>query len=123
MNPKEKKSLQYNSVEEYLTAQDSPEEQTLRTIIEFILTQFPELESAMSYDGPQIHRDGEDVFGLTAYKHHLLLTPWSSRVIEIFKGRLDNFVVFKNSFRVPIDWDLDEDLIKEMVKARLDELE
>jgi len=74
-------------------------ERTPRSVIDLILTQFPELESKISWNVPTIHRNGKYVVGVCAYKHHLTFSPWSSRVIEDFKVRLGKFVVFKNCFQ------------------------
>ena len=42
------KSPKFKSVEEYLASQDPAKARTLRSVIDLILTQFPELESLKS---------------------------------------------------------------------------
>ena len=116
-------SPRFNSVEDYLASQDPTKATTLRSVIDFILTQFPELESKISWNVPTIHRNGKYVVGLAAYKHHLTFSPWSPRVIENFKVRLRKFVVFKNCFQIPVDWKIDKKLVKDLVRARLAELD
>jgi len=44
-------SPRLNSVEEYLASQDPAKERTLRSVIDLILTQFPDLESKISWNG------------------------------------------------------------------------
>jgi len=117
------KSPRFNSVEEYLASVDRTKERTLRSVIDFILNQFPELESKISWNVPTIHRNGKYVVGLAAYKHHLTFSPWSPSVIEDFKVRLGKFVVFKNCFQIPVDWKIDRKLVKDLVRARLAELD
>ena len=117
-----KKSPRFKSVEEYLTAQDPVKARTLKSVIDFILTEFPELESKISWNVPTIRRNDKYVAGIAAYKHHLTISPWSPRVIEDFKGRLVKFVVFKNCFQIPVDWEIDRKLLKDLVRARLAEL-
>ena len=114
---------EFDSIEEYLASQDSAKARTLRSIIDFILTQFPELESKISWNVPTIHRNGEYVVGLAAYKHHLTFSAWSPGIIEDFRGRLGGFVVFKNCFQLPVDWKMDRKLVKDLVRARLAELD
>ena len=106
-------SPQFNSVEEYLASLDPAKERTLRSVIDLILAQFPELESKISWNVPTIHRQGKYVVGLAAYKRHLTFSPWSPRVIQDFKVRLGKFVVFKNCFQLPVDWDIDRELVKD----------
>ena len=119
------KSPKFNSVEDYLTSLDSTKAKTLKSVIDFILNQFPELESKMSWNVPHIHLNRKYVFGVSALKDHLALAPWSPRVIEDFKVRLEEekYVVRKNLFQVPVDWEIDRELVKDLVLARLAELD
>ena len=116
-------SPRFNSVEEYLASVDATKEKTLRSVINLILTQFPELESKISWNVPTIHWKGKYVVGLAAYNRHLTFSPWSPRVIENFKVRLGKFVLFKNCFQIPVDWQIDKELVKDLVRARLAELD
>ena len=120
---KEMKSPRFNSVRKYLASQDPTKARTLRSVIDFILTQFPKLESKISWNVPTIHRNGKYVAGICAYKNHLTFSPWSPRVIEDFKARLGKFVVWKNCFQIPVDWEIDRKLLKDLVRARLAELD
>ncbi len=116
-------SPRFKSVEEYLASQDATKERTLRSVIDFILTQFPDLESKISWNVPTIHRNGKYVVGLAAYKNHLTFSAWSPRVIKDFKVRLGKFVVWKTCFQIPVDWKIDRKLVKDLVRARLAELD
>ncbi len=120
---KNRATPRFKSVEEYLTAQDPTKAKTLRVIIDFILTQFPELESKISWNVPTIHRKGKYVVGLAAYKHHLTFAPFSPRVIEDFKARQGKFILFNNCFQIPVDWKIDRKLVMDLVRARLAELD
>ena len=116
---KELKSRGFKSVEDYLTSVDPTKARTLRSVIDLILVEFPELESKISWNVPTIHRKGKYVAGICAYKHHLTFAPWSPRAIEDFKGpsrtggRLGKFVVFKNCFQIPLDCEIDRELVKD----------
>jgi uncharacterized protein YdhG (YjbR/CyaY superfamily) len=63
------------------------------------------------------------VVGICAYKSHLTFSPWSPRILEDFKERLEMFVSFKNCFQIPVDWKIDRKLVKDLVRARLAELD
>ena len=116
-------SPKFNSIEEYLASLDATKAKTLRSVIDLILSQFPELESKISWNVPTIHRNGKYVVGICAYKHHLTFSPWSPRVVENFKVRLGKYVLFKNCFQIPVDWEIDKHLVEDLVRARLDELD
>jgi uncharacterized protein len=122
--PRSRRRPKFNSVKEYLASLDDiTKEKTLKSVIDLILAQFPELESKISWNVPTIHRKGKYVVGVCAYKHHLTFSPWSPRVIEDFKVRLGKFVIFKNCFQIPVDWEIDRELVKDLVRARLAELD
>jgi uncharacterized protein YdhG (YjbR/CyaY superfamily) len=117
------KSPKFKSVEDYLTSLDPTKEKTLRSVIDFILKQFPELQSKISWNVPNIHRNGEYVVGICAYKRPLTFAPWSPGVIADFKVRLRKFIVKKYCFQIPVDWKIDKRLVKDLVRARLTELD
>jgi uncharacterized protein len=121
--PRSRRRPKFKSVEEYLASLDPTKERTLRSVIDLILAQFSELQSKISWNVPTLHRNGKYVVGVCAYKNHLTFSPWSPRVIADFKVRLGKYVVFKNCFQIPVDWEIDRELVKDLVRARLAELD
>ena len=115
----------FDSVDDYLTSLDPPKGDTLRSVIDLVLDDFPELDCKLAWNVPQIHRDGKYVFGMSALKNHLAGSPWSEAVIDEFRGRLeaDGYEVTKHLFKVPVDWDVDRELVVDLVNARLAELD
>lgn len=117
------KSPRFGSVEDYLASVDPVKAGTLRSVIDLILAEFPELEAKISWNVPNIHRKGKYVAGICAYKNHLTFAPWSPRIMEDFKSRLGTLVVNKYCFQIPVDWKIDRKLVKDLVRARLAELD
>ncbi len=115
----------FDSVNDYLVSLGSPKEETLRGVINVILKSFPDLDCKLAWNVPQICRGDDYVFGLSALKNHLALAPWSAEVIEAFKEKLESegYVVKKNLFQIPNEWKIDEELVRNLVKARLAELD
>lgn len=116
-------SPKFASLDDYLASLDAAKAETIGAIIALVLAEFPELESKIAWNVPTIHRNGKYVLGLAAYKHHLTFAPWSTWVMEDFKERLGKLVVFKNCFQIPVDWEIDRDLVLDLVRARLAELD
>lgn len=118
-------AARFSSVEEYLSSLTPTKAGTLRAVIDFVLAEFPALDAKIAWNVPQIVRDGDYVFGVSSLKDTLDLAPWSADVIEEFKARLeaDGYVVRKHLFQVPDDWELDRALVKDLVQARLAELD
>lgn len=73
-------SPRYDSVEDYLASLPSTKAQTLRSVVDFVLREFPDLEAS-------------------------------------------GYVVRKNLFQVPDDWEMDQALVKDLVQARVAELD
>jgi uncharacterized protein YdhG (YjbR/CyaY superfamily) len=113
----------YGSVDDYLATLDAVKAATIRAVIDTILAQFPELEARIAWNVPTIHRKGQYVAGICAYQKHLTSSPWSGWVLEDFKERLAGFVVMQKSFQIPVDWEVDADLLRDLVQARLAELD
>lgn len=113
----------FSSLEEYLNSLEVEKAETLESIIEYIISQFPQLHVKISWNVPQIHLNGKYVFGLAAFKNHLTLNPWSPKVLAEFKPRLEHYVSGTTTFQVPVDWKIEKKLLKDLVQARLKELD
>lgn len=116
-------SEKFESVEAYMTAQGPVKARTIGAVIDAILTRFPELQSKVSWNVPTVHRSGKYVAGISAAKNHLTFSAWSPRIIEDFKARLTGYKVMKNCFHIPVDWEVDGNLLADLVRARLGELD
>ena len=44
-------------------------------------------------------------------------------MIEDFTPRLDGYVLLQKGFQIPVDRDIDKDLVTDLVRARLAELD
>ncbi len=117
-------SKRFSSVDDYLESLDPVKAETARSVIDTILTEFPETELKLAWNVPQIHRGKDYLFGLSAAKNHLSLNPWSEQVLNDFRPRLEpQYVVLQSVFQVPVDWDVDRALLADLVRARMAELD
>jgi uncharacterized protein len=113
----------FETVDQYLASLDETKRVTIGKILDFVTTEFPELETKLAWNLPMIHNQGKYVVGLAAYKNHLSFSPWSGDVLESFAPRLSDYVVTKNMFQIPVDWQMDVSLVRDLVSARLAELQ
>lgn len=117
-------SPRFTSVDDYLASLDQVQAETARATIDAILTQFPETEAKIAWNTPQIKLGKNYLFGLFAAKHHITMNPWSEQVLADFEPRLKpEFTVLKTTFQVPDDWNVDRDLLRDLVSARIAELD
>lgn len=112
----------FESVEDYLNSLESHKQETLRAVIRAIETHFPEAEFKLAWNVPQVQIQGKYVFGMSAAKNHLSLAPWSEAVMAEFAPRLAGYETTKGLIRIPVDWDVDQQLIADMISARMAEL-
>jgi len=113
----------YENVESYLADQSGEKATTLRQLISFILSLDERLSAAISWNVPQIKLGSKYVFGMSAAKNHLTLAPWGDHILDNLRPQLADYVVNKGTFQVPMDWKVDEALIRTMVAQRLSDLE
>jgi len=115
----------FTSLDDYLASLDAVKAATLRTVVDAITDYFPDLTVKIAWNVPQVHRGKNYVFGMSAAKNHLTLAPWGTGALDPIRARLADagYVVNKATFQVPVDWNVDADLLRDMVAARLFELD
>lgn len=109
----------FRSIDEYID-QFSPEvQEILRTIRKVIKEVAPEAEEKISYQMPTFVLNGNLVH-FAAYKKHIGFYPTPSG-IEAFKEELSMYKGAKGSVQFPINKTIPYDLIREIVKYRVEE--
>jgi uncharacterized protein YdhG (YjbR/CyaY superfamily) len=112
----------FENLDEYFASLDDTKAQTLRRVLEVIATNFPNSSVKLAWNTPQIQIDGKYVFGMSAAKNHLSLAPWSEAAMTTFADRLTPYETTKGLFKVPVDWEVDDALITDLIQARMAEL-
>jgi uncharacterized protein YdhG (YjbR/CyaY superfamily) len=108
---------------EYFRHLEPVPRKTAKAIFAAITAEHPYLELVIAWNHPMLRTPtGSYVIGLSAATHHLLLNPFSSDVIAGLADRLQDYEVNKKTIRVPLDWNVDETLLRAMTTARLEEL-
>jgi uncharacterized protein YdhG (YjbR/CyaY superfamily) len=106
----------------YFASLDAVKAATARAIFSAIQKRVKGLELVVAWNQPMLRNESGYVFGLSAAKAHLTLSPWSDAVLKQFVDRLAGLKVNKKTFIVPIDWKIDAVLLQDMAKARIAEL-
>lgn len=105
----------FNTLEEYLASIDPQQRATTQSILNAATAVQSDLEVVIAWNYPQVKHGNSYLFGVSASKNHLLMAPWSSRVLQDFAPRLVDYVVNKKTIRIPNDWDVDVELVQDMV--------
>ena len=120
-------AARFSSVQEYLDSLgidsvSSERADTIRQILSFVINEFPGLEITLAWNVPTIHKSGQYVVGIAAYRNHITFSVFSKRVIQNHCALLEFYKSFQNCFQIPVNWEMDEGLIRTLVAARLVEI-
>jgi len=63
------------------------------------------------------------ILGAGVAKNHILLNPFSKKVLDSVMKKYPDLKVNKHTIQIPNDWTVDDQLILRLVKARLAERE
>lgn len=96
--------------------------ETVQAIVDAIQAEYPRATVKIAWNVPQIQIDGEYVFGISAAKNWLMLASWNPDSLPTFADRLAGYEVNKRTFRVPVDWTPDQELLRDMIADRLAQL-
>lgn len=112
----------YEDIDDYFASQDETKAATLRRILDVISSSFPYSTLKLAWNTPQVQIEGQYVFGMSLAKNHISLAPWSELAMVNFADRLTPYESTKGLFHVPVDWDVDAQLITDLIEARMAEL-
>lgn len=107
------------NIDEYIAAFSADIREILETIRAVIHETAPQAEEAMSYQMPTFKLHGNLVH-FAAFKNHIGFYPTPSGT-EAFKKELASYKGGKGSIRFPLDKPIPYDLIREIVKFRMNE--
>ncbi|MBM3704681.1 MAG: DUF4287 domain-containing protein [Actinobacteria bacterium] len=117
-----KSSKRFEKPKDFFDSFDPIAAKTAKKIFKEIKSKYPQLELVIAWNQPMLRTEKNYIFGLSVAKNHILLAPWSVKVLEAFRPRLKEYIVNKKTFAVPLDWKVDSSLLQAMVKATLAEV-
>ena len=116
-----KSAKRFDKPSDYFKTLDPKQAKTVKAVFRAITKKYPKLDLVIAWNQPMLKIDTKYVFGVSVTKNYILLAPWSSKVLNNFRPKLNNYKVNKKTFAVPNDWRVDEKLLQQMVKATLAE--
>ena len=109
-------------IDDYLDGVDEPARGSLLALRESILRTVPDAEECISYRLPAFRVQGKVVAGFGAFAKHLAYLPHSGSVLSRVRGT-SVYVGTKSSLHFAMDTPLPEALVRELLAARLAEIE
>ena len=111
-----------HTLDQYLEPCDDTKRATVRAIFAAITSKYPAMELVIAWNQPMLKLDGQYVFGVSVQTNHILIAPWGKDVLEQFRPRLTDYKVNKKTIQVPVDWQPDTELLRDMAAARIADL-
>ena len=111
-----------SAVDDYLADLAPAERGALTHVLDVARTAAPEAIEGASYGMPALKSSGRPLIGFLAAQRHLSLFPFSPAVVEQVRDRLDGFELSKGTIRFSVEHPLPDDVIREVVTARLREI-
>ena len=107
---------------EFFKGLDPVTRKTAKLIFSTIIEKYPDLEFVIAWNQPMLRQGKAYIIGISVSKNHMTINPFSDDVIKLFAKKLSKYTVNKTTFTVPLDWKVDEALLRSIAKARLAEL-
>lgn len=128
----------YANVDEYYATLEPVKSKLIADICEVAQQAHPELKLKIAWNQPVLCLDGtwvaeryglkkapadQYVAGMSSATNWLLYNPFSKHVMQAFAPRFSKLHAGLHTFRVPLDWQIDEQLIVDLIDARLAEID
>jgi uncharacterized protein YdhG (YjbR/CyaY superfamily) len=109
--------IKFKTVAEYFSSFPESTREILEVMRSTIKQEAPNAQEVISYNMPAFKANGVLVY-YAAYQGHIGFYP-TSKPIEVFKEELSAYKFSKGAVQFPIDHPLPVDLIRRMVKFRV----
>jgi uncharacterized protein YdhG (YjbR/CyaY superfamily) len=115
-------SKRHASPDDYFSKLTPAQKNLAKAIFRAIGERYPELELVIAWNQPMLRNEHDYVFGLSCSTHHLTINPFTRLVLDQLAQQLANYDVLKYTIRLPLDYEIDKELLWNMVRIRLDEI-
>jgi uncharacterized protein YdhG (YjbR/CyaY superfamily) len=113
---------QFKTIDEYIASFPPDVQQILEKLRMTIKDSAPNAQEAISYGMPAFKLNGDLVY-FAAYKKHIGFCPRGPSAIKAFKDELSGYEQSKRTIRFPLDQPIPFDLVKRIVKFRVQQNE
>jgi uncharacterized protein YdhG (YjbR/CyaY superfamily) len=110
-----------NTIDEYIAAQNEEVQPLLRKIREVIRVSAPKATEKMSWQMPTF-RQGENLIHFAAFKKHISIFP-GGEATDFFAEKLTGYKTSKGTIQFPFNKPIDYDLIAEITRWRVAQVE
>lgn len=109
-------------IDEYIKDVSLPERAELERIRHLVHGLAPEAEEVITYGLPGFKYQKKYLVAFASFKDHLSIFP-ASHAIEVLQDKLSEFTVSKGTVQFTVEKPLPDELIRELVTIRLNDIE
>lgn len=111
-----------NVIDEYLKTVTPSQKKELERVREIVKKTVPEAEEVIGYGMPTFKYKGKNLMHIAAFKNHMSIFPTANPIGEL-EEKLSKFKVAKGTIQFTEDNIVPEQLIKELLRIRIDDIE
>jgi uncharacterized protein YdhG (YjbR/CyaY superfamily) len=112
----------YVSVADYMADLPRDRRAAMEDLRRAITHAAPEASETIAYNMPALRLDGKFLVSYQAFKNHYSLFPWSDHMAAQLGDVLRPYMHGKGTLRFPVDQPIPEDLVRQIVRIRIDEV-
>jgi len=116
-------SKRFDGPDSYFESVGMVKSATMRKIFAEVVAIRPDLNVVVAWNQPIVRTATSYVFGVSAAKAHLTINPFSAAALATAGQLLKGLVVNKHTFHVPVDWEVNAELVHVLVRTRLAEID
>lgn len=105
----------FANLEEFYHSLPEDQERATRLLVEFIATEYPELELVLAWNQPMFKHGSKYLIGFMPTKKHINLLTISDDATTRLASELANYKHGSRSIALPFDWDIDQTLIAKVI--------
>ena len=110
------------TVDDYLAGVDESDGAALGRVLAVAMEEAPEAEQSTSYGMPALRYLGKPLLGFQAATNHLAVYPFSPTAVAAVRKQLSGASLSKGTVRFTAEAPLPEQTIRDLVRARRDEI-
>lgn len=105
----------FANLEDFYNSLPQDQEQAIRRLVEFVATNYPDLELLLAWNQPMFRLDKKYLIGFMPAKKHINLLTVSDDAVTHFAKELEGYRHGTRSVSLPFDWEIDRELIAKLI--------
>ena len=111
----------FATLQEFYNSLPKDQETAIRRFADYVETTYPDLELVLAWNQPMFKLGKKYLIGFMPAKNHINLLTMTNTPVTHFSERLSAYRHGTRSISVPFDWNIDEELIKDILLFRAEE--